>query len=205
MGQILSNIFRLPTTATALHGHDTTVQTKIPNRVLWFGQARCELPLGPKLDHSHAFGGKYSSGSAISRHLRLVQFPKPKNAQFRAIIQLFVEVAVKERDRCTTEVKRKRMAGPGAVRTPMQDIDEARLIFFRKNIAVLESIKVGGEMKRSFEEWIANDEADDDRDEDIDLPFLSAVKDIRLRAQELLDDLLNNPVPDMADLLEMDA
>ncbi|KAK5213237.1 hypothetical protein LTR20_009358 [Exophiala xenobiotica] len=134
-----------------------------------------------------------------------LEFPNPKNAQLRSIIQLFIAVAVKERDRCTTEPKRKRMAGPGAGRVPMQDIDEARLIFFRKNIAVLESIKLRGEMKCSFEEWIANDEAIDDTEEDIDLPFLSAVKDIRLRAQEMLDDLLNNPVPDMADLLEMDA
>lgn len=146
------------------------------------------------------FGGKYSSGSAISRQLRLIQFPKPKNAQLRVIIQLFVEVAVRERKRCT--IKPKRMAGPRAGRTPMQDIDEARLIFFAKNIAVLESIKIRGGIKRAFEEWIANEEADDS-EEDIDLPFLSPAKDIRLRVQELLDDFTNSPVPDMADLLAM--
>jgi hypothetical protein len=205
MGQILSKVFRTPTTAHALHDHDSNIPMKSHSRALWRGQARCGLPLAPNLDHCHAFGGKYSSGSAISRHLRLVQFPKPKNAQLRVIIQLFIEVALKETDRCTAEPKRKRVAGPGAGSISMQDIDEARLIFFRKNVAVLESIKVRGEMKRSFEEWIANDEADDDRKEDIDLPFLSAVKDIRLRAQELLDDFINNPVRDMADLLEMDA
>ncbi len=84
----------------------------------------------------------------------------------------------------------------------MQDIDEARLIFFAKNIAVLESIKIRGGIKRAFEEWIANEEADDS-EEDIDLPFLSPAKDIRLRVQELLDDFTNSPVPDMADLLAM--
>ncbi|KAL6246400.1 hypothetical protein RBB50_006636 [Rhinocladiella similis] len=171
----------------------------------------------PQEDSSQAVESKYISfETAMSAtQLRLAQLPIPESFQARAIriVQSFVEMASRERHARTLNAEyngRSNRHDVGSNDTGSCSTDEARLIFTVKNRAVLESIKVRGEIKRALEEYCAmRDEEEEDEGEDgeedggseTDLTALPSTEHIRLEAQKLLEEFDRDPLPDLADPL----
>ncbi|OQV04086.1 hypothetical protein CLAIMM_09030 [Cladophialophora immunda] len=107
----------------------------------------------------------------------------------------------KEPDRHRTkEVSHKRLFNIGLDHAAISESD--RLIFCKKHSAVLESIRFRGEMMHAFEQeckqpWYNGIELEDDL-----ASLLPSTKHIRMKAEELLKDFAENPIPDIRDVLE---
>ncbi|KAK6383920.1 hypothetical protein LTS17_003212 [Exophiala oligosperma] len=180
------------------------------------------------VDHTHAVGTKHPSSSCSSSfntgaristepstHLGLGRFAKLRNVQVGVIrvVQLFIELMSKirykhkMRNGKSTEYHYEEISlddiHGDQEAYAVHNIDEARLMFMVKNMAVLESIKVRGEIKLAFEKYCAMDldeEGDlvDDHNTGLTLP---STEHIRLKAQNLLNEFANNSLPDLVDIL----
>ncbi|OAP60300.1 hypothetical protein AYL99_05302 [Fonsecaea erecta] len=94
----------------------------------------------------------------------------------------------------------KRFVDIDVERAAASELD--KLVFYKKHLAVLESIRFRGDMMRAFEQeckqpWFNPSEFEDDLP-----PLLPQTTHIRRKAEELLKDLVENPIPDIGDMLE---
>ncbi|OAL27712.1 hypothetical protein AYO22_03378 [Fonsecaea multimorphosa] len=147
-----------------------------------------------KLDRTSAKGQNYSTKP--DGDVELVELPSAAPAAATPLNERNEEA---DRRR-TKEASHERFVENGVDRSAVSESD--RLIFCKKHVAVLESIRFRGEMMHAFEQeckepWFKPIDFEDDLP-----PLLPPTMHIRMKAEELLKDFAENPVPNIKDMLE---